>query len=303
MQQVRVGQQKNGSGEPPMRQHDPAPSRWAYRLHRLWLTPVFRKLVRVGVPFTLMMLAGAIYFSDEGRRDAILLTIGELRDEIHTRPEFMVQLMAVDGASEDTGEDIREIVPVDFPISSFDLDLEMIRQDVLGLAAVKEASVRIRNGGVLQIDVTERQPVALWRNRDGLEAVDAEGVSLGLIVGGRAARGDLPLIAGEGADAKIGEALRLFAAARPLEERMRGLVRIGERRWDVVLDRGQRILLPEEQPVQALERVIALSSAQDMLARDLVAVDMRLKRRPTIRMNEAAVENWWKIREIAVGAN
>ena len=71
----------------------------------------------------------------------------------------------------------------------------------------------------------------------------------------------------------------------------------------MVLDRGQRIMLPETEPVQALERVIALSVAQDMLARDLVAVDMRLKQRPTIRMNADAVQNWWKIREIAVGAD
>jgi cell division protein FtsQ len=75
-------------------------------------------------------------------------------------------------------------------------------------------------------------------------------------------------------------------------------VRIGERRWDVVLDRGQRVLLPETSPVQALERVIALSQAQDVLARDLAAVDMRLAARPTIRMNMAAVEEWWRIQQL-----
>ncbi len=282
--------------------HDPAPSRWAYRMHRLWLTPVFRRLVRVGLPFCLTLIAGTIYFSDEARRDAILLTIADMREEIHSRPEFMVELMAVDGAGEATGEDIREIVPVDFPISSFDLDLEMMRQDIVALPAVKDASVRIRNGGVLQIDVTERQPVAVWRSRAGLKLVDAEGVVIGEVAH-RGVRADLPLVAGKGAAGQIDEALRLYAAAQPLAERMRGLVRMGERRWDVVLDRGQRIMLPEEQPVQALERVIALSAAQDMLSRDLVAVDMRLKKRPTIRMNADAVENWWKIREIAVGNN
>ncbi|WP_457774103.1 cell division protein FtsQ/DivIB [Phycobium rhodophyticola] len=111
----------------------------------------------------------------------------------------------------------------------------------------------------------------------------------------------MPLIAGAGAEAKIEEALRLFAAASPLNDRVRGFVRMGERRWDLVLDRGQRIMLPEQNAVQALERVIALSLAQDMLARDLVAVDMRLAQRPTIRMNKAAIENWWKIRETSVG--
>lgn len=281
--------------------HDPAPSRWAYRLHRLWLTPAFRKAVRVGLPFMAALIGGTVYFSNEARRDAILLTIADMRAELHTRPEFMVQLMAVDGASGSVNEDIREIVPVDFPISSFDLDLELMRQEIAALPAVKEAAIRIRDGGVLQVDVVERQPAVLWRTREGLELVDAEGVSLGPVVEGKDPRPDLPMMAGDGADRAVGEALRLFAAARPLGDRLRGLVRMGERRWDVVLDRGQRILLPGADPVQALERVIVLSGAQDMLARDLVAVDMRLTRRPTIRMNQDAVQNWWKIREISVG--
>ena len=74
---------------------------------------------------------------------------------------------------------------------------------------------------------------------------------------------------------------------------------MGERRWDVVLDRDQRILLPENAPVQALERVIALSEAQDILERDLAAVDMRIAARPTLRMNKAAVSEWWRIRQLS----
>ncbi|WP_457774102.1 cell division protein FtsQ/DivIB [Phycobium rhodophyticola] len=170
---------------------DPAPSRWAYRLNRLWLTPAFRKLVRIGLPFSAALVAGTIYFADQDRRDAITLAIADLREEIHTRPEFMVNLMAIDGASVGVNEDIREIVPVDFPISSFDLDLEQMRVDIAGLAAVKEASLRIRNGGVLQIDVVEREPVALWRSPDGLTLVDRDGVQLAPVAR-RAERGICP---------------------------------------------------------------------------------------------------------------
>ena len=36
-------------GRIPLRR-DPAPSRWAYRMQRLWLTPMFRVLCRVGLP-------------------------------------------------------------------------------------------------------------------------------------------------------------------------------------------------------------------------------------------------------------
>ena len=93
--------------------------------------------------------------------------------------------------------------------------------------------------------------------------------------------------------------MRLFAAARPLGSRLRGLVRTGDRRWDVVLDRDQVIQLPVQHPVRALERVIALSEADDMLERDVVVIDMRLPQRPTLRMSQSAVEEWVQIRQLA----
>ena len=276
---------------------DPAPSRLSYRMQRWLLTPGFRLLLRAGIPFTVVFVAVSAYLADDARREAVVTAAIDLRNSIEQRPEFMVTLMAVDGAGESVASDIREIVPIDFPISSFDLDLEDIRQTIVGLDPVKEASVRIRPGGILHIDVIERVPTLVWRTRETVELLDETGAHVGFIAA-RADRPDLPLIAGDGADHHVGEAMQLFAAAAPLGERMRGLVRMGERRWDVVLDRNQRILLPVEAPVQALERVIALSEADDMLDRDVSVIDMRLSARPTLRMSEEAVQDWWDIRQI-----
>ena len=94
---------------------------------------------------------------------------------------------------------------------------------------------------------------------------------------------------GDGARAALAEGLRLYDVAGPIRHRMRAVVRMGERRWDVVLDRGQRILLPTRTPIRAFERVIALDQAQDLLGRDVSVVDMRIADRPTIRLNEQAV--------------
>lgn len=279
---------------------DPAPSRTAYRIQRLWLTPVFRATMRVGVPIFTVLLAAGWYFSDEAHRDDLGLKVAEIRRSIEERPEFMVKLMAIDGASEGLSEDIREILPVDFPVSSFDLDLEEMRRQVQELDAVARVGVRIRSGGVLQVEVEERVATVLWRTRDGIMALDPTGHMVSPVAG-RGDRPDLPLLAGEGAQSAVPEALAILAAAGPLAERLRGLVRMGERRWDVVLDRDQRILLPEQDPVAALERVIALDQAQDMLARDLVAVDMRNENRPTIRLADTAVEELRKIKAIKLG--
>ncbi|MEM1351453.1 MAG: cell division protein FtsQ/DivIB [Pseudomonadota bacterium] len=278
------------------RRPEAAPSRWAWRLERLMLTPVFVLFLRTGVPLVLAFLAGTWWFSDETRRIALIETLRETRASIETRPEFLVQLMAIEGADYTLAADIRAEIPLEFPLSSFDLDLEAIRDRIIALPPVETATVRIRPGGVMQVDVVPRLPVAVWRNRKGLSLLDSNGIEIGAVQH-RLEHPDLPLIVGFGADAMVEEALQLYSAATPLGPRLRGVARIGERRWDVVLDRGQRILLPETAPVEALERVIALDSAQDIFARDIHRVDLRLGTRPTVKMSEYATDLWWDIKE------
>jgi cell division protein FtsQ len=276
---------------------DPAPSRLKYRMQRWMLTPGIRLGLRIGVPFCVTLAAASAFFANEQRRDAFNLFVDEMRASIQERPEFMVNMMAIDGAGEHLSEDIREVVPIDFPVSSFDLDVDQIRDVIVGLDPVKVASVRIRPGGVLQVDVEERIPAVVWRSPDGVELLDRTGTRVdGLPT--RQERADLPVIAGAGANAHVEEALTLLATAQPLWSRVRGLERIGARRWDLVLDRGQRIHLPPERAVQALERVLAVNEVLDLLERDVAAVDLRLAQRPTIRMNPNAVEEWWRIRQI-----
>lgn len=279
---------------------DPAPSRLKYRMERLMLTPLFRLLLRFGLPCLLTFSIATWWLSYDDNRMKIIDTYADLRSQVESRPEFMVNMMAVDGASDLVAEGIRQILPLDFPISSFDLDLEAMRETVVSLDPVKSARLYVRQGNVLQVEVVERLPVVLWRNEQGLQLLDDEG----MLVGPAFLRSDwpeLPLIVGDGANGLVTEALELVAAAEPLAARLRGLVRMGERRWDVVLDRDQRILLPETEAVRALERVIAMDHAVNMLERDLVAVDLRLPNRPTLRMTDGAVQELIRIRAIEAG--
>jgi len=279
---------------------DPAPSRLKYRMERLMLTPLFRLVLRFRLTCLLTFGLASWWLSVDDHRMKIIDTYADLRSQVESRPEFMVNMMVVDGASEIVSDGIRQMLPLDFPISSFDLDLEAMREVVVALDPVKSARLYVRQGNVLQVDVVERIPVVLWRNEQGLQLLDVECV----LVGPAFVRADwpeLPLIVGDGADKNVIEALDLVAAAEPLSARLRGLVRMGERRWDVVLDREQRILLPEIEAVQALERVIAMDQAVDMLERDLVAVDLRLPNRPTLRMTDGAVQELIRIRAIEAG--
>jgi len=279
---------------------DPAPSRMSFRLQRWWLTPYVRRMVRVGFPSLLTAIGIFWFFSIEANRDAIKEQVTEIRRSVAERPEFMVKVMAIDGATADLSEDIRQILPLDFPISSFDLDLEQMKTAVETLDAVASAELLVRPGGILQLDVSERTPAVIWRDRDTLELLDGQGRRVSDI-GSRLDRPDLPLIVGVGADKAVPEALALYAAAEPLENRLRGLVRMGERRWDIALDRGQRIMLPENVSVPVLEQVIAIDQARELLGRNITHVDMRNPARPTLRLAENAIEELHRIRALELG--
>ena len=280
---------------------DPAPSRLSYRLHRMWLTPAFRKLTRVGLPaFVLAMVVG-LWLANEDRRASLAGGLSGMVEAVQNRDQFMVKLMTIDGASPPVDKALRMMLPVDLPVSSFDINLEQLRADILLLDAVQDVELRIRPDGVLAAKLTERRPSLLWRHERGIELLDKDGHRVASVTE-RSVRPELPLISGDGANKASAEAMQIFAAAGPLLPRLRGLQRIGERRWDVVLDRGQRILLPSDGAVTALERVIALNGADDMFGRDISVVDLRDGSRPLVRMGLGAqnATRWWATRPGAI---
>jgi cell division protein FtsQ len=266
---------------------EPGPSRLAYRLNRLWLTPLYRRLLRVGLPAFLVCLITGLWLADETRRANLTGAMTAMVDRIQSQEAFMVHRMEIEGASPVVDKALRAMLPVTLPASSFDIDLPALRSAAERLDAIEKMELRIQPGGVLSAVVTERTPAILWRHARGLDLLDASGHRVASVTS-RDLRADLPMIAGEGAGAHSAEALALIDAVGPILPRLRGLERMGERRWDVVLDRGQRIMLPAERPLPALQKVLAIDREDGLLARDVVAVDLRDPARPVLRMGLTA---------------
>ena len=266
----------------PLRR-DPAPTRWQYRLQRLWLTPYYRILVRFGGPVIVLAVVAQLVLQSETRRAAIVQSFVDIQEKFQARPEFRVGLLSIEGASADLAAAVRARLALKLPQSSFDLDLDVLRAKIEGLDAVASVQLRVRSGGVLQVVLKERDPTVVWRTATGLQLLDATGHRVAGL-SAREDRADLPLIAGDGADVMIEEAMAILDAAAPIGGRVRGLVRVGERRWDLVLDRKQRILLPTENPGAAVERLLALDQSEQLLNRDLAAIDFRNQDRPVLRL-------------------
>ena len=267
---------------------DPAPSRLRYRMNRLWLRPGFRRAVNFGVPMLAGVLAAWTVMAQYDLRGQVTGLVERGREAIVQRPQFTITRIDVPEVSRDLAEAIRVAAFVRLPASSLELDVNAVRDRIESLDAVERARVRALASGVLEIRAVERAPVVVWRSAAGLQLLDRNGVRVAE-VDSRLRRPDLPLIAGEGADEQVPEALALLAETRGVGERLRGLVRVGERRWDLVLDRGQVVKLPEADPVLSLRRVMALDAAEQLFARDLSGVDMRDPTRPMLRLTEHAI--------------
>lgn len=268
---------------------DPAPSRLGFRLKRLWRSERFRRFATIWTPALVVLASLGWAAAQEEWRVFAVTTFEETRAALKERPEFAIRRIEVRGASPEVEGYVRAILSGSVGASSLDADVEAIRAGIAEIGWVAEAKVRLAPPETLMITVRERVAEVIWRRSGRLSLIDREGVVISPIER-RDERPDLPVIAGAGAERAAAEAIDALAAAGPLAERVRGLVRIGERRWDMVLADGPRILLPAEGAADAVAYLTVVQAGEDILGKDVSVIDLRLMDRPTLRLNEGAVE-------------
>ena len=118
--------------------------------------------------------------------------------------------------------------------------------------------------------------------------LDIEGQEIDKLVF-REDRSDLPLIIGSGAESSVKEALMILIEAKDLASRIRGLIRIGDRRWNIALNRGQTILLPENDSLVAIKKILLLHQGQRILDRGVSYLDFRNMSRPVVGLTDQSL--------------
>lgn len=275
---------------PEAQRRSPGPSKITYRLTRVWKKSWVRRVALVGLPLVFLAFVGwriahnpAVHAFFADQRDRVIASLAE-------RPEFAVRAAHVSGASAPLQARLEALVQVPDGASTLTFDVANLRARLDDIAAVKSAQVQLDSKGVLQIHIEERAAEALWRDASRqLWLMDRDGVAIDPVPL-RADHPTLPVIIGASAPDAMAQGLELFHSAPDLKPRIRALVHVGARRWNIVLDRGLTIMLPEDAPQDALARVMAWHFGEEVLDRGLVAVDMRLPDRPTLRMNPNAHE-------------
>ena len=268
---------------------DPAPSRVAYRIMRLLLMPRLRLIFTLGFPSLLIFCATLGLFININVWENISAIKKDFKLAFVERPEFMIKVASIDGSSDELANEIREILPLDFPVSYFDLDIKYLHKVVNEIPAVASAAIKISVGGVLQINVAEKSPAFIWRKDNVMSVIDETG-SFIRIANSRVDYPKLPLVVGEAADLAVSEISSLMQANEYFKDHVRAFIRVGERRWDLILENNVRIMLPQREFLAAFDRLMLMDEAGSLLSGRLSNIDMRLVVRPTVRVDTVSVD-------------
>ncbi|MGB2477029.1 MAG: cell division protein FtsQ/DivIB [Paracoccaceae bacterium] len=272
-------------GFPKLKKRDPAPSRLGYKFSRWMLSPFIKKSVFFGMPLIILLLPVFIFLKDQNNKNLVEEIVLDFYRKIIERPEFMLSALSIQGSSDSLNAEIREILGLNFPISSFDLDLADLRNRVLSLPPVETAEVRLEGGSILHVNVKEKVPALLLKDDTGIHVLNKNGDYIRPLLSTEYGS-KLPVITGEGAQKAAAEAFILFSALYDKLDEVRGLVLVGGRRWNIVLKSGQVIMLPEKKSEQAVQKILILDKAEKILSRDIAVFDFRLPYRITLRFPE-----------------
>jgi cell division protein FtsQ len=150
---------------------------------------------------------------------------------------------------------------------------------------VRSASVERRLPDALYVRLVERQPLAFWQRDSKLVPIDRDGVSVPDDPAG--GLGSLIVLVGPDAP-KFGAVLLDMLATEPeLAPHVAAAVRVGGRRWNLRLDSGIDVALPEEDAAAAWHRLAELERSDAILERDIELIDLRLPDRLVVRAPRA----------------
>lgn len=268
---------------------DPAPSIISYRLMRLMLIPRLRLILTLGIPSLVIICGTLVLLLNINLHENIEALKKDFKRALVERPEFMIKVASVDGASDELAHEIREIMPLDFPVSYFDLDIKYLHKVLNDIPAVESAAIKVTVSGVLQIDISERTPAFIWRKDDVISVIDEKGKFIRLATS-RLDYPELPLVVGEAANLSIADISSLMEDNQYFLDQVRAFVRVGERRWDLVLDNNLRIMLPQTEFLAAFDRLMLMNHTGSLFSNQLSTIDMRLVERPTVRVGAVSVD-------------
>ena len=201
---------------------------------------------------------------------------------------LVVENVQVVGQSILSEEEILDASRIKSGDALLSVEIEEVIDRVEQLNWVKQATIRRDYSGNVLIRVQEHNAAAVWQVENKLWLVSDEGIritdeKLEFFA-------DLPMISGAGAENQLEKLIGAVSSNQALFDRVETASWVGGRRWDLFLKNGIKIMMPETGMDVAWESLSEFEQNEQLLARNILAVDFRVKDKTVVRLtpDEAA---------------
>jgi len=201
---------------------------------------------------------------------------------------FAIEDVRVSGNEQTSEIDILQLLGLDGTTSLVALDIDAARRKLSELPWVEYAEVRKVYPKTIEVMLKERQAFGIWQHGTELSLIEKNGSVIAPLRDNKFA--SLPLFVGRDAETAAASFEDEMSAWPELKNRVKAYVRVASRRWDLHLDNGIVLKLPEANIGKALAVLSRLEKEQDVLGRDVAAIDLRLEDRTTVQLTPGAVE-------------
>jgi cell division protein FtsQ len=245
---------------------------------------------RAGIAATVLILLGSAGFGvvKGGHLDDMTAALSDTRNAIANSAGFRITSVAINGRKQLTQDEVLAIGGVNGRSSLLFLDAAAVRDKLKANPWIADATVLKLYPGQLQIDIVERSAFALWQQDGRLSVIADDGAVLEPYVSRRFI--SLPLVVGKGAETRARDFLALLARYPQVNSVTKAAIFVGERRWNLRLNDGLDVKLPENEVGNALASLSKLDKEERLFSRDIVAVDMRLPDRLTVQLSDDAAK-------------
>ena len=221
--------------------------------------------------FVALTIMGALFAGGYVR--AGIDKVNEVATAVSSYAGFGISKLHLSGENRTPPQTILAVLNLKPGQSIFDADLQAARARLLRLPLVAQADVTRRYPDSISVNIVEKHPFALWDSGKGLFVVERSGAVITKAM--RKAFPHLPVFAGDppkgGADL-----VEAISDQRAVAARVRIMQRVGQRRWNLILDDGVVVMLPEtgwRKQLAVLEHLIV---DKGILERDVKQIDLRL---------------------------
>ena len=141
----------------------------------------------------------------------------------------------------------------------------------------------------IHVSIRERVPIAAWQKEGKFLLVDGSGAVIG--TEGFDRFKDLKIVIGDDAPQHAKSLIAMLERQPELMARVKVAVRSGNRRWNLRMDNGVNVQLPEQDPFTAWDRLAVYEKKHQLLDRDIGRIDLRFPGRVVVEVpsNDTAV--------------